>query len=101
MSAGGRILHPTLDAIVVTPICPHALTNRPIALSLDSTVEVRLESQAEEVYLTLDGQAGLPLGTHDLVRLRRSPEPLLLVTDPARSYFQILNHKLKWGEWGD
>jgi len=100
LSAGGPILYPTLETIVVTPICPHALTNRPIVLSLDSTIEVRLESQSEEVYLTLDGQQGFPIGTDDTVRIQRCPDPVTLVTHPTLSYFQILHRKLKWGERG-
>jgi len=98
LSAGGPILYPTLDVLVVTPICPHTLTNRPIVLSLDSVVEVRLESQSEEVYLTLDGQEGFPLTTHDLVRIRKCDEPVLLIEHPRRTYFQVLHRKLKWGE---
>jgi len=98
LSAGGPILYPTLDVLVVTPICPHTLTNRPIVLSLDSVVEVRLESQSEEVYLTLDGQEGFPLTTNDLVRIRKCDEPVLLIEHPRRTYFQVLHRKLKWGE---
>jgi NAD+ kinase len=100
LSAGGPILYPTLEVILVTPICPHTLTNRPIALALDSVVEIRLESLSEEVYLTLDGQEGFPLTSRDLVRIQRCPEPVRLITEPRRSYFQILHRKLKWGERG-
>lgn len=100
LSAGGPILYPTLDALVVTPICPHTLTNRPIVLSLDSVLEVRLESRSEEVYLTLDGQQGFPLTTSDLVSIRRCSDPVYLITEPSRSYFQVLHRKLKWGERG-
>jgi NAD+ kinase len=98
LSAGGPILYPTLDAMVVTPICPHALTNRPIVLALDSVVEIRLEGPAEKVYLTLDGQQGFPISDRDLVRIERCPEPIRLITEPSQSYFQVLHHKLKWGE---
>ncbi len=100
LSAGGPILYPTLETIVVTPICPHALTNRPIVLSLDSVIELRLESHSEEVWLTLDGQQGFPLSTEDLVRIQSCPDPVMLVLDPSRSYFQVLHRKLKWGERG-
>ncbi len=100
LSAGGPILYPTLEVIVVTPICPHTLTNRPIVLSLDSVVEVRLESPSEEVYITLDGQEGFPLTTHDVVRIQRCAEPIHLVEQPSRTYFQVLHRKLKWGERG-
>lgn len=100
LSAGGPILYPTLDVLMVTPICPHTLTNRPIALSLDSVIDLRLESLSEEVFLTLDGQKGFPLTTRDLVRIRRSSDPVFLITEPSRSYFQVLHRKLKWGERG-
>ena len=100
LSAGGPILYPTLEVILVTPICPHTLTNRPLVLSLDSRVEIRLESLSEEVYLTLDGQQGLPLSTRDLVRIEPCPDPVFLITEPSRSYFQVLHRKLKWGERG-
>lgn len=98
LSAGGPILYPTLDVMVVTPICPHTLTNRPIVLSLSSVVEVRLESPTDEVYLTLDGQEGFPLSMQDLVRIRRCDEPVNLIMHPERTYFQVLHRKLKWGE---
>jgi len=100
LSAGGPILYPTLDVMVVTPICPHTLTNRPIVLSLSSVVEVRLESPSEEVYLTLDGQEGFPLTTHDVVHIQRCEEPVFLIEHPNRTYFQVLHRKLKWGERG-
>jgi NAD+ kinase len=100
LSAGGPILYPTLDVLMVTPICPHTLTNRPIALSLDSVIDLRLESLSEEVFLTLDGQKGFPLTTRDLVRIRRCSDPVFLITEPSRSYFQVLHRKLKWGERG-
>ena len=100
LSAGGPILYPNLETLVVTPICPHALTNRPIVLSLDSTIEVRLESHSEEVWLTLDGQQGFPIGTEDLVTIQACQDPVMLISDPSRSYFQVLHRKLKWGERG-
>jgi len=100
LSAGGPILFPNLGVIVVTPICPHTLTNRPLVLSLDSKVEMRLEKQSEEVWLTLDGQQGFPLSTQDVVRIERCRDPVYLITDHNRSYFQILHRKLKWGERG-
>ena len=100
LSAGGPILYPNLEVMVVTPICPHALTNRPIVLSMNSEIEIRLESHSEEVYLTLDGQQGFPLGTRDLVRIHRCKDPVHLITDTSRSYFQVLHRKLKWGERG-
>jgi NAD+ kinase len=100
LSAGGPILYPNLEVIVVTPICPHTLTNRPLVLSLDSKVELRLEKQSEEVWLTLDGQQGFPLSIDDVVRIERCMDPVFLITDRDRSYFQVLHRKLKWGERG-
>jgi NAD+ kinase len=100
LSAGGPVLYPNLEVVVVTPICPHTLTNRPLVLSLDSKIEIRLEKQSEEVWLTLDGQQGFPLSTEDLVRIERCPDPVFLITDRDRSHFQILHRKLKWGERG-
>ncbi len=100
LSAGGPIVYPTVDVVLITPICPHALTNRPIALPMESVIDIRLGSQSEEVYLTLDGQEGFPLTTRDLVRVRRCAEPVGLITEPGRSYYRILHRKLKWGERG-
>jgi NAD+ kinase len=100
LSAGGPIVHPSVEVVLITPICPHTLTNRPIAVPLTASIEVRLESQSEEVYLTLDGQEGFPLTPNDLVRIRRCEEPAYLVADPRRSFFQVLHHKLKWGDRG-
>ena len=100
LSAGGPILHPTLDIMLITPICPHTLTNRPIGIGLDSVVEIRLESLSEEVYLTLDGQEGFPLTPRDLLRIQRSDEPVRLIRYQATSFLQVLHHKLKWGERG-
>jgi len=100
LSAGGPILYPNLEVIVVTPICPHTLTNRPLVLSLDSKVELRLDKQSEEVWLTLDGQQGFPLSIDDVVRIERCRDPVYLITDRNRSYFQVLHRKLKWGERG-
>jgi NAD+ kinase len=100
LSAGGPILFPNLEVIVVTPICPHTLTNRPLVLSLDSKVDLRLEKQSEEVWLTLDGQQGFPLSMEDRVRIERCTDPVYLVTDHDRTYFQVLHRKLKWGERG-
>ena len=100
LSAGGPIVYPTMGVVLITPICPHTLTNRPIALPLGSVIEIRLESLSEEVYLTLDGQEGFPLTPRDLVRIERCSEPVRLITDPGRSYFHVLHRKLKWGERG-
>ncbi len=100
LSAGGPILYPTLEVVLVTPICPHTLTNRPLAVPLDSVIEVRLESPSEEVWLTLDGQEGFPVTPAETIEIRRCEEPLQLVTERRRSFFHVLHRKLKWGDRG-
>lgn len=99
LAAGGPIVHPTVDALVVTPIAPHTLTNRPVVLPGSTEVEVRMEADGTtaDVFVTYDGQSGYPVTRGDVVRVRKSDRTLRLVT-PARSYFEVLREKLKWGE---
>jgi NAD+ kinase len=98
LAAGGPILHPALDAVVLTPICPHMLTNRPLVISDRSTIEVRLGAAREgDVHITLDGQQGFPLAATDVVTVTRSPRSIRLVK-ASRDYFEVLRTKLKWGE---
>jgi len=100
LAAGGPILHPRLPALVLTPICPHMLTNRPLVVSDESTIEVRLHGGRDvEVFATLDGQRGFSLAGSDSVTVTRSPRMLRLVKAPGRDYFQVLRAKLKWGEY--
>jgi NAD+ kinase len=98
LSAGGPVLYPTLDNIVVTPICPHTLTNRPIVLAGNSIIEVILRSPTERVYLTLDGQVGFSVMQNDTVVVEKSPFKTRLLIPCDRDYFEILREKLKWGE---
>ncbi len=98
LSAGGPILYPTLGALVLTPICPHTLTNRPLVVPDDVTIEIEQGSASEEVSLTLDGQIGFQLQHRDAVVVRRAPRMLPLITSPKRNYFEVLRTKLKWGE---
>jgi len=98
LSAGGPIIYPSSRAIVLTPICPHMLTNRPLVLPDDVKAEVTLSSEHEDVYLTLDGQEGLPLRYLDVVELKRSERTIALVKSPKKNYFEILRTKLKWAE---
>lgn len=98
LSAGGPIVHPSLRAIVLTPICPHMLANRPLVIPDDVTVEVILASEKEDVYLTLDGQEGFPLQHRDVVEVKRAKRVIALVRSPKRNYFELLRTKLKWGE---
>lgn len=98
LAAGGPIVHPSLEALVLTPICPHMLTNRPLVIRDDSDVALRLVSEDVEVHLTLDGQAGFPLRAGDVVRIARSPRRIRLVKARGRDYYGVLRTKLKWGE---
>lgn len=99
LSAGGPILHPQLPVAVLTPICPHTLTLRPLVVPDTSVVEVTLETPRESVYLTVDGQEGDEMGEGDRVRVRRHAEPVRLVrTGDPRSIFEGLRSKLHWGE---
>jgi NAD+ kinase len=102
LAAGGPILHPALPAMVLTPISPHMLSNRPIVIGDESVVEVRLVAAREgEVHITFDGQRGFPLACTDTVKVTRSPRTLRLVKAPDRDYFEVLRTKLKWGESTD
>jgi NAD+ kinase len=98
MSAGGPIVHPAVESILITPICPHTLSDRPVVVSDTSKIELRLAAASDSVFLTMDGQVGVPLQPGDGVRIRRAEERLKLIHPPNKSYFEILRNKLKWGE---
>jgi NAD+ kinase len=98
LSAGGPIVHPSVESFVITPICPHTLTDRPVVVRDSSTIEVKLAENSESVFLTLDGQKGIPMQSEDRIRITRSPQCLKLIQPPKKSYFEILRSKLKWGE---
>lgn len=98
LAAGGPILHPSMRNIIVTPICPHMLTNRPIILSEDVTIKALLQAKDERVVLTLDGQIGFPLEFGDEVTARESSHAVSLIKSSSKGYFEILRTKLKWGE---
>jgi len=102
LAAGGPIVHPRVDALVLTPIAPHTLTNRPIVVPAGEVIEVRptVADAKDEIFVTYDGQSGYPLHAGDVVRIRRSERALQLVKAPARNYFELLREKLKWGERG-
>jgi len=99
LSAGGPIVNPSMNCIVITPICPHTLTNRPLVIDDSSSVEVTVNSlDDEDIYLTLDGQVGLELRSGDRIRVSRANHTARLVMSEARDYFAVLRTKLKWGE---
>jgi NAD+ kinase len=99
LSAGGPIINPTMNCIVITPICPHTLTNRPLVIDDDSVVTVAVKSlDDEDVYLTLDGQVGLELKSGDIISVKKASYSAKLVMSEKRDYFGVLRTKLKWGE---
>lgn len=100
LSAGGPIVHPQMQAIVVIPICPHTLTNRPLVVPGELVLEARIRGGGGDnnpFLLTLDGQVGLPLGRGDVVRVKKSRQSFSMVIPEGRDYFQVLKKKLKWG----
>ena len=97
LSAGGPIIYPSMNAVVLTPICPFTLTNRPIVVPDDAIIELKLEQENEGVVLTLDGQIGYTMKTDDRVRIRKSRTTFNLVQPQNRNYFDVLRNKLKWG----
>jgi NAD+ kinase len=97
LSAGGPIVYPSMNAVVMTPICPFTLTNRPIVVPDDARIELKLENENEGVVLTLDGQIGYPMKAKDTVVIRKSRTSFNLVQPPNRNYFDVLRNKLQWG----
>ncbi len=97
LSAGGPILYPTLESFLMTPICPHTLTSRPIVLPDSFVLEAWIKN-GDDVYLTLDGQVGFPLKVNDRVRIRKAEYKAKFLVLKHRDYFKILRTKLKWGE---
>jgi NAD+ kinase len=98
LSAGGPIIYPSLHSLIITPICAHTLTNRPLVLPEGMNVRVRLKSKGGDVVLTLDGQVGFALEDGDVVEIKKARNRICLIRSPARDYFDILRAKLKWGE---
>jgi NAD+ kinase len=96
LSAGGALVHPSLHAILITPVCPHTLSNRPLLIPSSSRIVVRRLSREEEVYLTVDGQVGGPFAPGDRLEVRRSPVPLRILHPFDRSFYATLRSKLKW-----
>ena len=100
LAAGGPIVHPAMDALVLTPIAPHTLTNRPIVIPAERDVRVRSTSSnaGDEVYVTFDGQTGFGAARRRRDRDRAAERPLRLIRSTTRSYFEVLRQKLKWNE---
>lgn len=98
LSAGGPIIYPSLHSLIITPICAHTLTNRPLVLPEGMNVRIKLKSKGGDVLLTLDGQVGFALEDGDVVEIKKARNRICLIRSPARDYFDILRTKLKWGE---
>jgi NAD+ kinase len=97
LSAGGPVIFPSMNAVVITPICPFTLSNRPIVVPDDAVIELRLKTDQEDVALTLDGQVGFPLKVEDRVVIHKSQTTFNLVQPTNRNYFDVLRDKLRWG----
>lgn len=97
LSAGGPIVYPTMDAVILTPICPFTLTNRPIVMPDTAEINMKLKNESDGVVLTLDGQVGYQMQIGDVVKIRKSSTTFNLVRPPTRNYFDVLRNKLKWG----
>jgi NAD+ kinase len=97
LSAGGPIVYPSMNAVVLTPICPFTLTNRPIVVPDTANINLQIKNENEGVVLTLDGQIGHQMKTHDRILIRKSATTFNLVQPPNRNYFDVLRNKLKWG----
>jgi NAD+ kinase len=109
LSAGGPIVHPTLQALIITPICPHTLSNRPLIISDKEEVEIEVQSPEVRVslpdatsdvgaiYLTVDGQQGIQISPHQRIIIRKAKQQVNLIVFPTRTYFEVLRTKLHWG----
>ena len=97
LSAGGPLIFPSMNAVVITPICPFTLSNRPLVVPDDAVIELLMKTEHEEVSLTLDGQVGFPLTVNDRVVIRKSRTTFNLIQPSNRNYFDVLRDKLRWG----
>jgi NAD+ kinase len=98
LAANGPLMYPSMRGVIIAPICPHTLTQRPIVVPDDQHINIVLTSDPGEAYLTLDGQEGVPVLRGDRVQVKQSANRVLLVRNPQMDYFGILRAKLRWGE---
>lgn len=98
LSAGGPIVYPTVNALCLTPICPHMLTNRPLIVPAEMAIRIVSRASDEDAYLTVDGQVGNPLEGGDAVECSIADFEVLLIQTPEKTFFDVLRQKLKWGE---
>ncbi|MDI6785937.1 MAG: NAD(+)/NADH kinase [bacterium] len=98
LSAGGPIVYPSLNALVITPICPHSLTHRPMVLTSENTILIKIASEDEDINLTCDGQEGYSLQNGDCIAITKATRQTLLICSEKRSFFEVLRAKLNWGK---
>ena len=96
LSAGGPIIHPSLETIIITPICPFTLTNRPLILSDTATIKIELEERDSDVFLTFDGQVGLPITSHDAVIIKKASHTIRVLRPGDLNYYNVLKDRLRW-----
>ena len=96
LAAGGPVIHPAVPGIILTPICPFTLTNRPLIVPQSANITIRLAKGSSDIVLTFDGQKGFEIDDQDEIQIQKSPHPCHLITLPERKYFDILKNKLKW-----
>ena len=96
LAAGGPVIHPAVPGIILTPICPFTLTNRPLIVPESANIKIRLTKGSCDIILTFDGQKGLEIDDRDEIVIQKGPHPIHLITLPDRQYFDILKNKLKW-----
>jgi len=96
LAAGGPVIHPSVPAILMTPICPFTLTNRPLIVPDSACVKIRLVRKSSDIMLTFDGQTGMEITEKDTIIVRKSPHPVNMIVMPERHYFEVLKTKLRW-----
>lgn len=96
LAAGGPVIHPAVPGIIITPICPFTLTNRPLVIPDNAAIRMSLEKLSSNMILTFDGQAGMEINHGDQIRIRKSPHPVHMIKIPGSAYFDILKAKLSW-----
>ncbi len=96
LAAGGPVIHPSVPAIIMTPICPFTLTNRPLIVPDSSVIKIKLEKQSSHIMLTFDGQQGMEISRKDLLVIQKGAQPVNMITIPGQDYFDVLKTKLRW-----
>jgi len=97
MAAGGPIVYPTLDNIIITPICPHSLSNRPIVVDGNVKIRLKIKNDDERVFLTCDGQVGKRMSGGEEILIEKANHSVNLIVPSDRNYFALLREKLGWG----